>query len=1504
MAKNFKKKRLFTVAALTVLLALAMLVFASCETGKTYTLTFETGNGSAVSPIKAKAGDKIQLPDEPTLDGHRFDGWYLSEDFSGEKAALPETMPAENRTYYAKFTAIKTATLTLDAAGGVLETSVFELEAGEKVWRIVSQAVPSLTGAVFGGWFNGNSAVTENTVMPANGLTLTARYKASYVVEVYLEDLNGEYGAPTDQVTFEGGSDWLGREVRLGASVLKAPEGFLLDQTKTQPITLVAGENVYKAYFYRADGYVYYFVNTPQGAEAEGEMDFATVTYGAPHTVSESMFTVRGYRFAGWSDSPEGEVVYAAGDEISQVKGTIMLYARWNYGATDAGGGADRIYLLMESPLKAVLERPVLGEKTGSYDPDTRLFEFEIADGRTLKGRMHADGKGFAYFDGDMTLTLTQVDGTAAGKATIALDGLDAALYTPENGAATEGSYTRVSPSVYQFSSESVRFRFRIEKSDGEDVFVMSDGYEGTYYYYNGGISYPVVILDGFGAAAYLADSESSLLTGAYAPSGEEIEVTYPNGDGEVRFLCRLGEEQGRTTSGDVVTVTVFYLADDTRGEYAIEDLSGAETYFYSDGFGKAYYGEGAERREVDYVYYREHGYYVVIDGKINYFGFVSMYLDGKNVFGCLNMTAKTGGLAEHNTVWTEENARSGFTVKLRILDSRTAAIEVSMTNGRWQRVVTGENTYDGDAKIYHFAAEWFAPDTENIKYEQLLAPFYGDFYYKSQGTSSFVIADDAFSEYTVYDGSAVYTLKCDGFGKGSLLKRGDANSVPIVYDYRHGYETENASYGFISFTLQMSLFTVRVNEDTKEGQLVTEFTELENRLPEQGEKFCFAAVDYIGSEEVLYIPENITEVAPDAVQGLLTLKMVIFGDKVTTVGDRAFVGNPYLVSVIFGTGIDHIGDDAFSMATYLIDIHFPNAEKAPSYIGKNAFYRLDGIALVPSTTEWGGLMTVYVGGSFWGDASPSAYVTLFNVNNKAQDKDGNEVGAYSNDYSDFVTIASEAGTDKKGKTYNLADGNKLFLSGGDSAILFVEADGVTRRIWGAYRYDDYEKITFRAGFTVDGEAVLYYGKPSGDDFVLRDKVFGAYDDGYITVVFDGYGAASVVINAELSDGTYTLNGNEITFAGIDGLASASFIPSETQENSSKLTLTYGGSSHTLTYTGKEKGSYYDLKLGAKIELDGKNIDNEGGTAKIYFKHQEYERKYKLEGTKLYIIWIEGTDGSEDVLWNWSFNSSTRKITGYWNYHLDEYEYYFEFGLLAEGEEKGAYTSAAGDKLTLDGFFVAEYTPASGQAEKWNYFMMSDVSVLLTSGESYKLLVLDDASFTETEVTETSVAGQYYVAERSYKVWLDGNGNMLYDSNMSVYTYVVEGNVFKLTSYDDSGTPHVHEGKFALETDGYIETAFYSYGYSYLRLFKEKLEYTTVSFKLDDKSYTLAIFENKFVYAYQYGQAIAYTGSVADYAAAKAAIAAKEDFEVTLDGTVYTASYDSDSWAWTFTPKS
>lgn len=857
MGKNIQKKSIFYIVLLAVLLTFTLAVAVACS--RSYTLTFETGGGTIIAPINAKAGEVIETPENPTLDGHIFEGWYLTEDFSEGPVELPKIMPDENITYYARFSAEQTATLTLDPAGGTLDTTVYSLGVGQSLSTVLSQAIPHLDGAEFGGWFNGSSQIAQNAVMPAGGLSLTARYKATYVVEVYLENFDGEYGEPTDEIVFDGGSDWLGKEIKLSSSVLKAPEGFLLDQTMTQSITLAAGKNVYKAYFYRTDGYVYYFVNAPQGFEYEGEMDYATVPYGASHEVADSGYSVRGYRFAGWSTSPDGDVEFGAGDEIAEVKGTVMLYACWNYGATDLGGGGDRIYLLMEDSTHVVLYRPVLGEKTGSYDADTRLFEFEISDGETLRGRMLADGRRFAYFDAETALELFQYDGASIGAAKIELDGLDSATYTTENGTAVSGTYTRVSPMVYQFSSQSHTFRFRLDKVDGQDVFWMSDGFEGTYYYYNGGISYPIVILDGFGGAGYLANADTSVLTGGYVWKDDVMEVVYPGGSGEVSFLCRLGEEQGKTTSGDVTTVAVFYLADDTRGEYVLTDLNGRELAFRSDGFGKAYYGEKDSERETDYVYYREHGYYVVVDGKINYVGYVSMEVDGKSVFGRLNMTEKYGELAEYNTVWTEENARSGFTVKLRIFDSQTASIEVSMTNGRYQQVISGTNTYDETSGIYHFVAEWFAADTENIKYRQLLAPFYADFYYKSQGASSFVIADDAESEYTIHDASTVYTLKCDGFGKGSLLKQGDTRTVAVVYTFQKGYSVGRTNYDFITFTLEMSQFTVRVNSLTKEGHLITFYSELENRLPEEGESFGFTATnnDGVGSAFIRFPDGN-----------------------------------------------------------------------------------------------------------------------------------------------------------------------------------------------------------------------------------------------------------------------------------------------------------------------------------------------------------------------------------------------------------------------------------------------------------------------------------------------------------------------------------------------------------------------------------------------------------------------------------------------------------------------
>lgn len=71
-----------------------------------YTITFDSKGGSAVKQIKAKAGDEIKAPDEPTKSGFEFLGWFESTDGGttlAEKEFAINYMPAKNITLYAKW---------------------------------------------------------------------------------------------------------------------------------------------------------------------------------------------------------------------------------------------------------------------------------------------------------------------------------------------------------------------------------------------------------------------------------------------------------------------------------------------------------------------------------------------------------------------------------------------------------------------------------------------------------------------------------------------------------------------------------------------------------------------------------------------------------------------------------------------------------------------------------------------------------------------------------------------------------------------------------------------------------------------------------------------------------------------------------------------------------------------------------------------------------------------------------------------------------------------------------------------------------------------------------------------------------------------------------------------------------------------------------------------------------------------------------------------------------
>ncbi len=146
-----------------------------------YTISFDTDGGSEIEPITQNYGTAITAPTDPTKVGYTFAGWEL---------AIPETMPAENRTVKAKWTANQ-YTITFDTDGG----SAIDPITQDYGAKITAPAAPTKTGYTFNGW---NPAIPET--MPAENVTVKATWKANtYTVHF---DTNGGSACADITVTF------------------------------------------------------------------------------------------------------------------------------------------------------------------------------------------------------------------------------------------------------------------------------------------------------------------------------------------------------------------------------------------------------------------------------------------------------------------------------------------------------------------------------------------------------------------------------------------------------------------------------------------------------------------------------------------------------------------------------------------------------------------------------------------------------------------------------------------------------------------------------------------------------------------------------------------------------------------------------------------------------------------------------------------------------------------------------------------------------------------------------------------------------------------------------------------------------------------------------------------------------------------------------------------------------------------------------------------------------
>ena len=119
----------------------------------TYTVTYDSNDGSAVLPETVAYNETATEPDDPALLSHLFAGWYTDETL--EDAFDFETPIVANITLYAKWN--EAVTVTFDSNDG----SPVEAQVIVKGGKATEPEPPTLASNTFVGWFYDEETLTD-----------------------------------------------------------------------------------------------------------------------------------------------------------------------------------------------------------------------------------------------------------------------------------------------------------------------------------------------------------------------------------------------------------------------------------------------------------------------------------------------------------------------------------------------------------------------------------------------------------------------------------------------------------------------------------------------------------------------------------------------------------------------------------------------------------------------------------------------------------------------------------------------------------------------------------------------------------------------------------------------------------------------------------------------------------------------------------------------------------------------------------------------------------------------------------------------------------------------------------------------------------------------------------------------------------------------------------------------------------------------------------------------
>lgn len=277
-----------------------------------HNVDFVTRHGATPQPQQVESGTKAARPADPTEDGWKFKGWYISDDYIGEPFDFT-TAITENTTLYAKWA--KTWTVTFDVNGHGTAPDPQTVDIGTKAVRPTD---PAQTGWRFDGWYTDKdcTAAYDFDSVVTDNITLYAKWVKTVTVTYHV----GSYGTAPDSQTVDAGKKFTRPADPVDSRAIF--QGWYTDENYTTAYDFgSAVETDLNLYAKWKDGYRVVFQTAHGTAPAEQKvaLDGKATKPADP--------TATGYIFKGWYTS---QLYTAEFDFNTPITADTTLYAKWN----------------------------------------------------------------------------------------------------------------------------------------------------------------------------------------------------------------------------------------------------------------------------------------------------------------------------------------------------------------------------------------------------------------------------------------------------------------------------------------------------------------------------------------------------------------------------------------------------------------------------------------------------------------------------------------------------------------------------------------------------------------------------------------------------------------------------------------------------------------------------------------------------------------------------------------------------------------------------------------------------------------------------------------------------------------------------------------------------------------------------------------------------------------------------------------------------------------------